>query len=87
VGKASAIVNYLLLFLFLGAVIFQSHSRSACSEAMNGVVAAQHEFNAAIDKVMDEGASQDALDQQHTAYVKLDKAKDEVHEACPAKSS
>jgi hypothetical protein len=87
VGKAPVIVKYPILFFFLAAIIFQSCSRSTCSEAMDATQAAQYGFDAAIDEVMHGGASLEALDKEHRAYVKLDKAKDEERQACQEKTS
>jgi hypothetical protein len=81
VGKSPAIVNYSILFFFLSAIAFQSCSRSSCKEAIIATKLAQYEFNAAIDEVI-HGASQEALEKEQAAYVKLDKARDEVREAC-----
>ena len=81
-GKTPAIVKYPILFLFLSAITFQScSSRSTCNKAIDAAKLAQYEFNAAIDEVI-HGISQEALEKEQAAYVKLDKARDEVREAC-----
>lgn len=54
---------------------------------MDATKAAQYGFDAAIDEVMHGGANPEALDKEHTAYVKLDKAKDEERQACQEKIS
>jgi len=81
VGKAPAIVQYPILFLFLSAIAFQSCSRSTCSEAIDATKLAQYKFDAAVDEVIHR-ASQETLEKEQAAYVKLDKARDEVRETC-----
>lgn len=81
-GKAPAIVKYPILFLFLWAIASSSCSRWACSEAIDAAKLAQYKFNAAVDDVVIHGASQETLEKEQAAYVKLDKARDEVRETC-----
>lgn len=81
-GKAPAIVKYPIMFLFLWAIAFQSHSRSACNKAIDATKLAQYKFEAAVDDVVIHGASQETLEKEQAAYVKLDKARDEARETC-----